>query len=259
MYSISRYIGGKMETKFNMHLCANYTKEKLKSAVCNCVLTDYIIEKLKVAIKRFNQEDIDLFHIYKDFEVAIEKANIISFANIEEWENNKVSVYQDIFNLVVDLDDALAKAELIESGTLIEEFRVDTQEYLVLLNLCDINVDSIDLSMVDVRPEYIDNLRNQLALVDEGQFLSDLSAMKIETISLDTEKERHKYIEQRLSKAQKVVRSVMATLDNELDRLHDDIMNCYDKFHKIAYSSRSDGEKANEAKNVCKVTSPHKN
>ena len=108
-----------METKFNLHLCANYSQAKLKSAVCNCLLTDYIIEKLRNTIKKFNKEDIDLFYVYKDFEAAIEKGNRITFAGIEGWEQNKIDVYQDIFNLVVTLDDILAKAELIESGTVI--------------------------------------------------------------------------------------------------------------------------------------------
>lgn len=247
-----------METKFNLHLCANYTQEGLKSAVCNCILTDYIIEKLRTTIKKYNKEDIDLFYVYKDFETAIEKGNNVTFAGIESWENNKVSVYQDIFNLVVTLDDILAKAELIESGSLIEEFREDTQQYLVLLNLCDINCESINLNMVDVRQDYIDNLKNQLAIVDEGQFLSDLAGMRFETTILDTTRERHRYIEQRLAKAQKVTNSVVVALENEFDKLHDDVMACYDRFHKLAFSSLSDGEKANAARDVCKITSPHK-
>lgn len=247
-----------METKFNLHLCANYSQEKLKSAVCNCLLTDYIIEKLRNTIKKFNKEDIDLFYVYKDFEAAIEKGNRITFAGIEGWENNKVEVYQDIFNLVVTLDDVLAKAGLIESGSVIEEFRADTEQYLILLNLCEINCESIDLSMVDVREDYIENLKNQLAIVDEGQFLSDLAGMRLEVTMLDTTKERHRYIEQRLIKAQKVANSVAALLDNEFDKLHEDIMSCYDRFHKLAYSSLSDGEKANAARDVCKMTSPHK-
>ena len=247
-----------METKFNLDLCANYSQEKLKSAVCNCVLTDYIIEKLRQTIKKFNKEDIDLFYVYEDFKNAIEKGNRVTFAGIEGWEENKMAVYQDCFNLVVTLDDIVSKAGLIESGSIIEEFRTDCQDYLVLLNLCDITCDYIDLGMVEVRQDYIDNLRSQLAIVDEGQFLSDLAGMRTEITALDTLKPRHKYIEQRLAKAQKVTNAVADTLQNEFDKLHSDIMDCYDRFHKIAYSSLSDGEKANAARDVCKITSPHK-
>lgn len=247
-----------METKFNLQLCANYSNEKLKSAICNCVLADYIIEKLRTTIKKYNDEDIDLFYIYEDFKNVIEKGNRITFADIEGWQANKIEVYQDVFKLVVTLDDILAKASLIESGSVIEEFRKDCQEYLILLCLCDIDCKSVDFSMVDVRPEYIDNLKTQLALVDEGQFLSDLAGMRFETIALDTSSSRHKYIEQRLLKAQKIANSVSASLEREFDRLHDDISSCYKKFYKIAYSSLSDAEKASAARDVCKVTTPHK-
>ncbi len=247
-----------METKFNLDLCANYSQEKLKSAVCNCILTDYVIEKLRQTIKKFNKEDIDLFYVYEDFKNTIEKGNMVTFGGIDGWEENKVAVYQDCFNLVVTLDDIVSKAGLAESGTIIEEFRTDCQDYLVLLNLCDITCESIDLSMVDVRQDYIDNLRTQLAFVDEGQFLSDIAGMRIEVSVLDTLKPRHKYIEQRLAKAQKVINAVATSLDNEFEKLHNDIMDCYDKFHKIAYSSLSDGEKSNAARDVCKMTTPHK-
>ena len=247
-----------METKFNLHLCANYSQEKLKSAICNCILTDYIIEKLKQTIKKFNNEDIDLFYVYKDFETAIEKGNSVSFAGIEGWESNKTSVFQDVFKIVVTLDDILAKAELIESGSLIEEFRNDTLSYQTLLYLCDITCDSVDLGMVEVRPEYIDNLKSQLTFIDEGQFLSDIADMKTESVLLDTYIERHKYIEQRLVKAQKVANAVKDSLEKEFDKLHDDVMYCYGKFHKIAYSSLSDAEKASVAKDVCNITLAHK-
>lgn len=247
-----------METKFNLDLCANYSQEKLKSAVCNCILADYIIEKLRQTIKKFNKEDIDLFYVYEDFKNAIEKGNKVTFAGIDGWQENKMSVYQDCFNIVVALDDIVSRVGLVESGSIIEEFRTDCQNYLVLLNLCDINSKTIDLGLVEVRQDYIDNLKSQLAIVDEGQFLSDLACMRTEVSVLDTTKYRHKYIEQRLNKALKVTSDVEKSLENEFDRLHNDIMECYDRFYKIAYSSLSDGEKANSARDVCKITTPHK-
>jgi len=247
-----------METKFDLHLCANYDNKKLKSAICNCLLTDFVIEKIRCAIKKYNKEDVDFFYIYEDFKNTIEKNNAITFADIDSWEKHKISVYQDCFNLLVNLDGVLSNANLIESGSLIEQISLECQDYLVLLNLCEIDCKKVDLGLVDLRQEYIDNLKSQLAIVDEGQFLSDLVNMRIEVVPIENAKFRHKYIEQKLDKAQRVANAVRTTLQNEFDKLHDDVMSCYDKFYKISYSSASDGEKASAAKNVSKILVSHR-
>ncbi len=250
--------GGKMETKFSLNLCANYSNENLKSAVSNCLLAEFVIEKLRETIKKFNKEDIDLFYVYEGFKGLIEKGNDVSFDRLADWEANKVSVYEGVLNLVVSLDEILAEASLIESGTILEEFRESALGYMTLLNMCDITTDYIDLSFVEVRQDFLDNLKRQLALVDEGQFLSDFKDMNTEVVPIEINKVRHKYIEQKLAKAEKVANDVSRTLESEFENLHTDIMNSYDRFYKIAYSPLSDGEKSNASRDVCKMTSPHK-
>jgi len=247
-----------MEKKFELHLCANYTNEKLKSAICNCVLCDYIIEKLRLAIKRFNKEDLDLFYVYESFKKAIEKSEKITFAGIDEWEQNKIESYQDCLNIVVGLDDIATKAGKINAGDLIEEVSEDCQGYSVLLHLADIDINHVDFKDIEIREEYITNLQSQLSLVDEGQFLSDLGTMKLEMAALDIDKYRNKFVEKKLNRANKIVEGVSASLEKEFDRLHEEIMNSYDKFYKVAHAALSDGEKVDAARKICKIIPPHR-
>lgn len=247
-----------METKFDLHLCANYSNEKLKSAVCNCVLCDYIIEKLRLAIKRFNKEDLDLFYVFESFKQAIEISEAVTFSGIEEWEQNKINAYQYCLNIVVSLDEIAARAGKINAGDLIEEITTDAQGYSVLLALSDININYIDFKDVELKEEYISNLKKQLALVDEGQFLSDLGTMKIEMAALDIDKYRNKFIEKKLSRASKIVESTQTALNREFERLHEEIIESYDKFYKIAHAALSDGEKVDAARKVCKLVNPHR-
>lgn len=247
-----------METKFDLHLCANYSNEKLKSAICNCVLCDYIIESLRQAIKRFNKEDLDLFYVYENFKKAIEKSEEITFSSINEWEQNKISAYQDCLNIIVTLDDMAAKADKINAGDLIEDINSDCQAYSVMLAMSDININHVDFKNLKIREEFLLNLKQQLAIVDEGQFLSDLGTMRIEMVGLDIDKYRNKFIEQKLRRARTIVDSVNSSLDKEFDRLHDEIMESYDKFYKVAHAALSDGEKFDAGRKVCKLVNPHR-
>lgn len=248
-----------METKFDLHLCANYRDEKIKSAVVNCVLTDYLIEKLRIQIKKYSNEDsVDLFYILEYFKNTIEKGNIINFAGIDEWEQHKTIVFQDCFTIAIMLDDMVSKAGLINSGSIVEELKEACKEYSVVLGLCDINCQHINLSGIELREEYIDNLKSQLLLVDEAQFMTDITGMKMDVIPLDTVLYRHKHIEQRLDKTFKVVDYVNNYLDREFDKLHNDIVGSYNKFYKIAYSSLSDIEKVEASRKICKLIDPHR-
>jgi len=250
--------GGKMEKKFDLHLCANYTNEELRSAICNCVLCDYIIEKLRLAIKRFNKEDLDLFYVYENFKKAIEKSEIINFCSIDAWSDNKVSAYQDCLNIVVTLDEMASTAGKINAGDLIEEFSNDCQSYQVVLALADIDINHVDFKDIEIREEYITNLVSQLALVDEGQFLSDLGTMKIEMAALDVTKYRNKFVEKKISRAIAISDSVKATLDKDFDNLQEEIVESYDKFYKVAHAALSDGEKSDAARKVYKFVAPHR-
>jgi len=248
-----------MENKLKLNLCANYSKEALKSAVCNSILCDYIIDKLGLAIKRFNKEDLDLFYIYENFKIAIEKSSQITYSNIVQWEENKVSSYQDCLNIVVVLDGLAADAGKISAGELIEEFQQDCQEYGILLSaVVDVEMNEIKFGQLKIKEEFLTTLKNQLTFVDEGQFLSDLGTMQIEMIPLDTNKYRNRFVEKKLKKINDIHNSVKSILLKDFEKLHDDIAGAYDRFYKIIYAALSDGEKVDASRKVYRLISPHK-
>lgn len=244
--------------KINLNLCANYSNNKLKSAISNCMLCDHIIEKLGLSIKRFNKEDLDLFYIHEDFKKAIDKSDNVTFSGIEEWEENKVSSYQDCLQVVAALDKLASDEGKINAGELIEEFAEDTQDYSLALSLCDITYEYLDFGTLEVKPEYVDGLLAELRLVDEGQFLTDLGTMKLDMVPLDIKNYRNKFIEQKLKRSWAILDSVEKTLDKEFDRLHDEIADAYRKFYKITYAALDDGEKVDAARKVCKLIPPHR-
>lgn len=247
-----------MEKKIELNLCANYQLSELKDSIINSVLCDYVIEELRLAIKRFNKEDLDLFYIYEDFKVAIEKGNQITYSSINDWKQNKIDTYQDCLRIVVALDDLAAKEGKIAAGELIEEFGATIQDYAILLSVIEVTLNSIDFKGVEVRDEFVENLISQLSLVDEGQFLSDLGLMKIDMYPLDVNKFRNKFVEQKLSKINKIADDVERSLWNEFERLHNEITKAYDKLYKIAHAALSDGEKVDAEAKVVKLVKPHR-
>ena len=247
-----------MENKIELQLSANYSNKKIKSAIISSILCDYIIDKLSLAIKKFNQNDIDLFYVYENFKQAIEKGEDVTFSSIDAWAENKASVYQDCMNVVVALDDVVSKAGLIKSGDLIEEISNDCQSYSILLGLSDITTKYADFGDVDVKDEHIDNMLAQLIIVDEGQFLSDLSTMRMEMIPLEVNKYRNKFVEQKLKRARAIVDNVAMSLDKDFDDLLESVCDAYDKCYKVVYATMDDVDKVEAVRKICKLVLPHR-
>lgn len=239
-------------------MCANYVNDDLKSAITNCILCDYIIDELRLAIKRFSKEDLDLFYVHEDFKSAIEKSKNVSFATIGDWESNKIDSYSDCLGIVATIDAMASEQGKIEAGTLIEEFREKTQEYLIQLSSCEMDIDHIDLGTMDVKEEFMKNLLHELTLVDEGQFLSDLGMMQVEMLPLDVHKYRNKFLEGKLRKGESIALSCDRALEREFERLHKDVMSSYDKLYKIAHDALNDGEKTDKARDVVECIPPHR-
>lgn len=247
-----------MERKYNLHLCANYVNEELKSAITNCILCDYIIDELRLAIKRFGKYDLDLFYVHESFKTAIEKSKNVTFATLADWENNKVESYSDCLGIVATIDNMASEQGQISAGELIDEFREKAQEYLVMLTSCDIDIDHIELGTMDVKEEFMNNMLHELTLVDEGQFLSDLGTMQIEMMPLDVNRYRNKALESKLKRGETIALSIDRALEREFEKLHRDVMASYDKLYKIAHDALNDGEKSDKARDVVGCVPPHR-
>lgn len=247
-----------MESKFKLHLCANYVNDDLKSAINSCILCDYVIEELRLVIKRMGKYDLDLFYIHEAFKEVIEKSKDVTFATIAEWEENKSNATMQCVGIIARLDEMASEVGKITAGELIEEFRLKTQEYYISLLGTDIDINHVDLSSMQVKEEFIDNMVHELTLVDEGQFLSDLGTMQVSMVPLDVNKYRNKFVEQKLRRLQTISASVSKSLESEFDSLLRDIENSHTKLYKIAYKALNDGERSDEAREVCKVFPPHR-
>lgn len=239
-------------------MCANYVNEDLKSAITNCILCDYIIDELRLTIKRFSKEDLDLFYVHESFKSAIEKSKNVTFSTIGDWENNKVESYSDCLGIVATIDAMASEQGKISEGSLIEEFKEKTQEYLIQLTSCDIDIEHIDLGNMDIKEEFMKNMLHELTLVDEGQFLSDLGTMQVEMLPLDVHKYRNKFLEAKLRRGESIALSVDKALEREFEKLHRDVMSSYDKLYNIAHDALNDGEKTDKARDVVGCISPHR-
>ncbi|MBQ7352153.1 MAG: hypothetical protein IJW59_04795 [Clostridia bacterium] len=248
-----------METKINLHLCANYNHDAFKSAVVNALVCDYVIEQVRLGIKRFSKDDLDLFYIHEEFKKAIEQGEDVTFANLSAWEANKVEVYSECVGIIMRLDMMATEAGKIGAGEFLYEFKESVDSFIVMLSVSNINPSYIDVSgVIGMKEEFLTHLVSQLMFVDEGQFLSDLGTMQLQMVPLEINKYRNKFVEKKLTRAKTILSSVSSAVERDFDRLHEEIMDAYKKFYKIAYAALSDGEKVDEARKVCKLVAPHR-
>lgn len=246
-----------MESKINLQLCANYTSEQLKSAMTECLVGDYIVDKLGQAIKRFNKEDLDLFYVYEGFKKAIENRKDVSFSSLESWKENHISNANNCMEIVGNLDKLACEMDKIKDGELLESFVKDVEEFRTALDSMSVQFEDVSFPEV-VKEEYISNLINQLTLVDEGQFLFELGTMKFDMVPLDINKNRNKFVEKKLRRANAIFDNATKILNNEFKALLSEVSNSYKTSYKIAHATLSDGEKADESRKIHKIIPPHR-
>ena len=247
-----------METKLNLHLCGSYTNLKLKTAVTNCLLCDYAIEQLRLVLKEYDGRDVDFFHAYEEYKKIIVDASEITFSNIEKWSEHKELCYNNCLSLLEKIDDIIATAEKNQKGEVVREVKENIANFTQQLSQATIVQDEFNFGTIYLKPEYIKNLSAQLSIVDEGHFLAEMCKMKLQVIPLDTNKNRNKFIEKKLTKVQTVVASVEKALEKDFELLQNQISASHEKFYKIAHSAQSDGEKFDDARKVCRFVAPHR-
>lgn len=253
------YLGGKMENRIDLNLAGGYSLETLKSAIINGLCCEYVIDKLQSEIRRYTKEnDINLNDIHDEFRVVIENGENISFVRVSEWANYKTIIYKDILKIVNKLDDVLAKNQIIMQGELVENFRVELTNFLLGLTELEITSEFIDFNAINLKREYLDKIIDDLTLVDEGQFLSDLSAMKIDVTPLEVDKFKNSVVDNKLKRANVIVENVKTLLANDFAKLHNKISDMHDKFYTIAYDTLTDGEKNEKARKVVKGLNSHR-
>ena len=100
-------VGGKMGNKINLNLCANYNNREFKKSIINSLLCYYAIEKLRLTIKGFQKDELDMFYIYEEYKNIIEESNNVTFAHITQWGDFKRHCYLELLEVVNKLDKQL--------------------------------------------------------------------------------------------------------------------------------------------------------
>ena len=247
-----------MGNKINLNLCANYNNREFKKAVVNGLLCYYAIEKLRLTIKGFQKDELDMFYIYEEYKEVIEESNNVTFAHIREWGEYKRSSYLKFLDIVDKLDTLASDAGLIEKGSLYKSFNDDCVNYGLQLTLCNIDRTCIDLDKVEIKEEYLTSCLEEIINVDEGQFLSDISTMQIEMTPLDTRSHRNAFVEKKINKLNSLAKMAENTLDREFISLNKDLMHSYTKLYKIIHGLLSDSEKMDEARKVYRLVGPYR-
>lgn len=248
-----------MENRIDLHLAGGYSIDTLKSAIINGLCCEFVIDQLQSEIRKYTKDnDLDLNEIYEEFRVVIENGENVTFSRVSEWANFKASIYKDILMLVNKLDAVIAENQIITQGELIGDFRRELTNFLLSLTELEITGTFIDFNAVGLKREYLDKTLEDLVLVDEGQFLSDLSVMKIDATPLDVAKFKNSVVENKLRQANAIADNVKTLLENDFVKLHNKISTMHDKFYAIVYDTLTDGEKNEKARKVIKGLSSHR-
>ena len=251
-------VGGKMGNKINLNLCANYNNREFKKAIVNGLLCYYAIEKLRLTIKGFQKDELDMFYVYEEYKEVIDESNNVTFAHIREWGDHKRNSYLRLLEIVDKLDNLASDAGLIERGSLYKSFNDDCVNYGLQLTLCSIDRTCIDLNQVEIKEEYLSSCLAEVMTVDEGQFLSDISTMQIEMTPLDTRAHRNSFIEKKLNKLNSLASMAESTLDRGFTSLNKDLMSSYSRLYRIIHGLLSDSEKVDESRKVYRLVAPYR-
>ncbi len=246
-----------MERKIELHLCARYQEEDVKSSIVNALICEYLIAELTEAVKKYHKE-LDLAEVRDEFKVAIDRSRDTGFADIYEWAGNKLKVYSDLLGIVMDLDAEVAKAGICKVGELVAEFQEKTTKFILSLVDVKISLDAIEYDELMKLDNLVKPIVAELKVVDETQLLIEISQTKFTETPLEIEAYRNKFIEEKLNKSNKVLDSVVASFDADDEKLHNEIIRSYSEFAKIANASLTDGEKVDKARQFMKFVHAHR-
>ena len=250
--------GGKMGTKIELRLCAEYQIDDVRTAIVNGLICEYLIGELSDALKVYHKQ-LDLAETRDDFKVAIDRCHEIGFADIYEWIRNKISAYEDLLGVVADLDSEVARAGVKSSGEVIADFQKKTTSFILSLANVSITMDSVEYDdLMTHLDKLIQPVLDEFHVIDETQFLIAMSQMKFDETPLEIEAYRNKFIEDKLQKCEKLMNSVSAAYDADDEKLHNSIIKSYSEFMKIANASLTDGEKVDKARQFNKFVNAHR-
>jgi len=246
-----------METKIKLGLSDSYTLEELKSAICNSLVVENLIDNFQKTI-RANSRDVDVQDILDNFASIIDRSQEVGFVSVKNWADNKVNVLKDLLTLVTVFDSAMARYGKIEAGKIVEKITADLTDFTLRLCLINFDKEYIDLGKLKLKSEYVDNTLEQIRLVDENQILSTMSEMQLSFIPLEIEKYRNTFVEGKIRRLSEIINNANTTLDADFEKFVGQIKKIHKKFRDIAYETLTDGEKFDKSRRQIKLINPHR-
>ena len=246
-----------MEKRIRTNLGANYDHNLLSSSIVNCIASEYLIDLTRETIRKYHKE-IDLSDISDEFAECIDESYNVSFSNMSDWLKNKSNKFTKMLELIVRLDEFLVSHEKIEKNQVVADIQQKLNFFVVKLTNVRIEDEFIDFTEIDIEEEYIKKTFEQLNLVNEAQVLCQLASSELEFSPLDVERFRNTFIEEKLNKINSIRTSCENTLNKDLDKLNNQIIQMYDKVYDTSYATLTDGEKVDKLRKYIKFVNSHK-
>lgn len=229
----------------------------ISSAVVSCLTCEYLIDLIRSDLRKYGAET-NLKNFIDKFADLIDSTYDVSFSNFTSWQAKKADSTTEFLSLVQELDNYLTEKEIIQERTLVNEIQGKLTEFLLSLSKLKITQEELDLSEVKIDKEYVVKTLEQIRLLDEGMLLSDLSSMQLDFVPLDISKNKHKYIEEKINRLNKITDHCDMTFENNYSKLLNQVVSMYRKFYDVCYGSYTDGEKTEKARNIIKTLNPHR-
>ena len=246
-----------METKFKLQLGSVDSVELLRSSIINGLTREFIEESLYLTLRDY-QKDTEMTSVVDEYSAIVESKFEESLTSFEAWSDRQVSIVARYMNFVVTLDEYLAGIGKIEKGDLIAKYQPMLADYLNQLDRVKISMVELDLNGAEIKSEYVHNILDELAIINEAEMLTDLIDLKFEAVPVETEKNRNSIIEKKLKKSNGIIDKCEEILATDIEKLNNDILALHESLYKLSYESLTDGEKADKARKILRCLNRHR-
>jgi len=245
--------GGKMENKIKLRLTGNYPIDDLRNAVVTGLTYEYLADRLVQVVKNSKE---DLGDIAERLSMNINDSKNVSFANLTEWKNFKMSEFEKLFVIANELTIKFMETESSQLDVLKKSLHEDLNAFIQNLLFLHIDFDVIGFS--NIKPEFVKKVASQIAVIDRTYSMFELISSDVESLPVDVQKFANSVLENKINKLDKMVNALTSKLDNNFVAVNDYLLSAFKKFSSIVYGNALDGEKELKARNVAKNISTYR-
>lgn len=245
-----------MENKIELHLGGAYSLQELKDGVITCLSYEYVADRLVQIVREYSY--VDLKDIEGKLANNLDSGRSVSFAKLTQWTSNKRSCYQDLLNIITEIDSALANVGVIMLGEIAEGLKKDLIDFLLALTNIVIDFDGIALGTVRIKDSVLNRTIDELIIVDQTEMLVSFNMGALKEKPLNIEKFRNTIVEKKIAKLNKILTGVRSSLDKDFVRLHNELISMFNSLLGISKSDMLDGDKEEKSRQLVRVVIKHK-